>query len=62
MTGEARSAVARHAAQARWQSGGSPAKGTAKSSELCRHTDRRLRRRGRHFGVYLADFSGVFVK
>ena len=30
--------------------------------ELCRHTDWRLRRRGRHFCVYLADFFGVLVK
>jgi hypothetical protein len=30
--------------------------------ELCRHTDWRLRCRGRHFCVYLADFFGVLVK
>jgi len=30
--------------------------------ELCSHADWRPRRSGRHFGVYLADFCGVFVK
>jgi hypothetical protein len=30
--------------------------------ELCRHTEWRLRRSGRHFGVNLAEFFGVFVK
>jgi hypothetical protein len=30
--------------------------------ELCRHTKWRLRRGGRHFVVYLADFFGAFVE
>jgi hypothetical protein len=34
----------------------------AKSRQLCRHTDVRPRRRGRHIGVYLADFFDVFVE
>jgi len=34
----------------------------AKSRQLCRHTDLRPRRRGRHIGVYLADFFDVFVE